>query len=123
MAMRQTSDALFVVPAKSLKTALRVGDAVRVYGRVFEDPGDGKAGTLTTLNAERIEKANAAAPAATVMSAPPERWEIFEGMRVTIDAPLSLNGSDARYAETSASFGGRLWTPSEIAAARQRPLP
>ena len=36
-------------------------------------------------------------------------------MRVTIDAPLSLNGSDARYAETSASFGGRLWTPSEIA--------
>lgn len=111
-----TSDALFVVPAKSLKaTTLRAGDAVRVYGNVFEDPGDGKAGTLTTLKAERIEKAKVAAPVVAVISAPPERWEIYEGMRVTIEAPLSLNGSDARYAETSASFGGRLWTPSEVA--------
>jgi predicted extracellular nuclease len=107
---------LFVVPAKPLKPVLHVGDAVRVSGLVFEDPGDGKAGTLTTLKAERIEKAKASAPVATVISAPPERWEIFEGMLVTIDAPLSLNGSDARYAETSASFGGRLWTPSEVAA-------
>ena len=110
-----TSDALFVVPAKTLKTRLRAGDAVRVHGDVFEDPGDGKAGTLTTLRAERIEKAKVAAPAATVISAPPERWEIYEGMRVAIEAPLSLNGGDARYAETSASFGGRLWTPSEVA--------
>ena len=110
-----TSDALFVVPPKSLKTTLRAGDAVRVYGSVFEDPGDGKAGTLTTLRAERVEKTKAAAPIATVIGAPPERWENYEGMRVTIEAPLSLNGSDARYAETSASFGGRLWTPSEVA--------
>lgn len=110
-----TSDALFVIPPKSLKAALKAGDAVRVYGNVFEDPGDGKAGTLTTLKAERIEKAKAAAPVATVIGAPPERWEIYEGMRVTIEAPLNLNGSDARYAETSASFGGRLWTPSEVA--------
>ena len=110
-----TSDALFVVPPKSLKATLRAGDAVRVQGRVFEDPGDGKAGTLTTLQAERIEKAKVAAPSATVISAPPERWEMYEGMRVTIEAPLSLNGSDTRYAETSASFDGRLWTPSEVA--------
>ena len=110
-----TSDALFVVPAKSLKTVLKAGDAVRVHGNVFEDPGDGKAGTLTTLRAERIEKAKVAAPVAVEISAPPERWEIYEGMRVVIQAPLSLNGSDRRYAETSASFDGRLWTPSEIA--------
>lgn len=112
----ETSDALFVVPDQPLKTAFRTGDAVRVHGRVSEDPGDGKAGTLTTLRAERIEKAKAAAPVATVINAPPERWEPFEAMQVAIDAPLSLNGSDARYAETSASFGGRLWTPSEVAA-------
>ena len=111
-----TSDALFVVPDKALKTAFRIGDAVRVHGRVFEDPGDGKAGTLTTLRAERIEKAKAPAPVATMISAPPQRWENFEGMRVTIGAPLSLNGSDTRYAETSASFDGRLWTPGEVAA-------
>lgn len=111
----ETSDALFVVPAKSLKTRLRAGDAVRVYGSVFEDAGDGKAGTLTTLKAERIEKTKVAAPVVTVISAPPERWEIYEGMQVAIEVPLSLNGSDARFAETSASFGGRLWTPSEIA--------
>lgn len=110
-----TSDALFVIPPKSLKITLRAGDAVRVHGNVFEDPGDGKAGTLTTLRAERIEKAKAPAPVAIAISAPPERWENYEGMRVTIEAPLSLNGSDARYAETSASFGGRLWTPSEVA--------
>ncbi len=113
----ETSDGLFVVPAKSLKaTTLRAGDAVRVYGNVFEDAGDGKAGTLTTLKAERIEKAKVAAPVATTIDAPPQRWEIYEGMRVMIDAPLSLNGSDTRYAETSASFDGRLWTPSEVAA-------
>ena len=111
-----TSDALFVVPPKTSKTTLKAGDAVRVYGRVSEDPGDGKAGTLTTLTAERIEKTKAPAPVVIVINTPPERWEIFEAMRVRIDAPLSLNGSDARYAETSASFGGRLWTPSEVAA-------
>ena len=111
-----TSDALFVVPPKSLKTILKAGDAVRVYGLVVEDAGDGKAGTLTTLQAERIDKAKVAAPVATAIDAPPQRWEIYEGMRVTIDAPLSLNGSDTRYAETSASFDGRLWTPSEVAA-------
>jgi predicted extracellular nuclease len=37
-----TSDALFVVPPKAFKTKLRAGDTVRVYGRVFEDAGDGK---------------------------------------------------------------------------------
>ena len=111
-----TSDALFVVPAKALKPRLRAGDAVRVQGRVFEDAGDGKAGTLTTLRAERIDRVKLAAPLPTVLSGPPERWEIYEGMQVRIDAPLSLNGSDTRYAETSASFGGRLWTPTEIAA-------
>ncbi len=111
-----TSDGLFVVPVKALKTRLRAGDAVRVQGRVFEDAGDGKAGTLTTLRAERIDRVKLAAPRPTVLSGPPERWELYEGMQVLIEAPLSLNGSDARYAETQASFGGRLWTPTEIAA-------
>jgi hypothetical protein len=52
----------------------------------------------------------------TVLTASPDRWEVLEGMLVMIDTPLSLNGTDARYAETNASFDGRLWTPTEIAA-------
>ena len=115
-----TSDALFVVPPKASKTKLRTGDTVRVYGRVFEDVGDGKSvGTSTTVLAERLETVKPAKPVPvipTVLTAPPDRWEVLEGMLVMIDAPLSLNGTDARYAETSASFGGRLWTPSEIFA-------
>lgn len=115
-----TSDGLFVVPPKASKTKLRAGDTVRVYGRVFEDAGDGKFfGTSTTVRAERIEpvKLPKAVPVIpTVFTAPPDRWEVLEGMLVMIDAPLSLNGTDTRYAETSASFDGRLWTPSEIAA-------
>ncbi len=115
-----TSDGLFVLPPKASKTKLRNGDTVRVYGRVFEDAGDGKSfGTSTTVRAERIEPAKlpkAVPVIPTVLTAPPDRWEVLEGMLVMIDAPLSLNGTDTRYAETSASFDGRLWTPSEIAA-------
>lgn len=115
-----TSDGLFVVPPKASKTKLRNGDTVRVYGRVFEDAGDGKSfGTSTTVQAERIEpvKLPKSVPVIpTVFAAPPDRWEVLEGMLVMIDAPLSLNGTDTRYAETSTSFDGRLWTPSEIAA-------
>ncbi|SDR12549.1 ExeM/NucH family extracellular endonuclease [Pseudoxanthomonas sp. CF125] len=115
-----TSDGLFVLPPKASKTKLRAGDTVRVTGRVFEDAGDGKSfGTLTTVRAERIEpvKLPKAVPVIpTVFTAPPDRWEVLEGMLVMIDAPLSLNGTDTRYAETTASFDERLWTPTEIAA-------
>lgn len=115
-----TSDGLFVLPPKTSKTKLRNGDTVRVYGRVFEDAGDGKSfGTSTTVRAERIEPvklAKAVPVIPTVLTTSPDRWEVLEGMLVMIDAPLSLNGTDTRYAETSASFDGRLWTPSEIAA-------
>ncbi|RZA37445.1 MAG: hypothetical protein EOP92_00400, partial [Lysobacteraceae bacterium] len=115
-----TSDAIFVVPPKTSKARLRAGDTVRVEGRVFEDAGDGKSvGTLTSIQAERVQpvKLPKAVPVIPlVLTAPPDRWEVLEGMRVMIDAPLSLNGTDARYGETSASFGGRLWTPTEIAA-------
>jgi uncharacterized protein len=115
-----TSDALFVVPPKGSKTRLRTGDTVRVYGRVFEDAGDGKSvGTSTTVLAARLDPVKNAKPVpviATVVTAPPDRWEALEGMLVMIDAPLSLNGTEARFGETSASFGGRLWTPTEIFA-------
>ncbi len=114
-----TSDAIFVVPPKTLKTKPRTGALVRVQGRVFEDAGDGKSfGTLTTVQAERVDaiKLPKAAPIIPlVLTAPPDRWEVIEGMLVMVDAPLSLNGTDTRYAETSASFGGRLWAPTEIA--------
>src|SRR5690606_40731313 len=44
-------------------------------------------------------------------------WEPLEGMRVRIDAPLTVTGSHAleRYGELTVSFAGRQWQPSELA--------
>lgn len=114
-----TADGLFVVPADPANPRLRSGQGLRVHGRVVEEAGQGGPGgghgTLTTLQAERIEAVRAPAPRVTVLRAPPPDWEALEGMQVRIAAPLSLNGSDPRFGETSASFEGRLWTPSERA--------
>ncbi|KAF1712379.1 endonuclease [Pseudoxanthomonas kalamensis DSM 18571] len=109
-----TSDALFVLPPEDAPE-LRSGDRVRVRGTVFEQDDNDHPG-VTAVRAERIEVLGQGATIEpVVLDEPPADWEPLEGMRVRIDAELSLNGSDERYAETVASFGGRLWTPSEQA--------
>ena len=54
---------------------------------------------------------------ATVLTGLPADWEALEGMRVRIDAPLTVTGTDAvdRFGELALSFDGRQWHPSEIA--------
>ena len=53
----------------------------------------------------------------TVLTGLPADWEALEGMRVRIDAPLTVTGTDAvdRFGELALSFDGRQWHPSEIA--------
>lgn len=53
-----------------------------------------------------------------VIAAPPQDWRAYVGRRVRIDAPLTISGNYglARDGELIASFGGRLFAPTEIAA-------
>src|SRR5690606_36271759 len=110
-----TSDGLFVV--SDLDPGLRAGDRVRLRGRVVELGQRGR-GTLTTLQAEAIEVAGRGEVAPVVLTAPPVDWEHYEGMRVRIEAPLAIGGQHqlARRGVLHASFGGRLATPTELAA-------
>lgn len=113
-----TSDALFVQldPAR----ALPAGQWLRVTGTV-QELAAGKGGqTLTALQAETLAAARARpAPAVTVLEAVPASWEALEGMKVRITAPLTLAGQDplARHGELAVAFDGRLWQPTELAAA------
>jgi len=113
-----TSDALFVQldPARALPS----GQWLRVTGTV-QELAAGKGGqTLTALQAETLAAARARpAPAVTVLEAVPASWEALEGMKVRITAPLTLAGQDqlARHGELAVAFDGRLWQPTELAAA------
>ncbi|ADV25931.1 Endonuclease/exonuclease/phosphatase [Pseudoxanthomonas suwonensis 11-1] len=73
---------------------------------------------LRALAAASIGPCRAAVPAEPVrVSALPSSWEPLEGMRVRIEAPLTVTGTHAleRYGELTVSFAGRQWQPSEIA--------
>ena len=111
-----TADGLLVLPAAEPLPPVRAGQRLRVHGVVDEDRADNRQGSMTVLRASRVEARGEGQVAATELSAPPADWEALEGMRVRIAAELTLNGSDARFGETTASFGGRLWTPTELAA-------
>lgn len=109
-----TSDALFVVAEDAPE--LRAGDRVRVQGRVVEHGERGR-GTLTSLQANSIEVAGRGTVAPLVLDAPPTDWEPLEGMHVRIDAPLTIDGQHElpRRGVLHASFGDRLYTPTELA--------
>ncbi|WP_440975363.1 ExeM/NucH family extracellular endonuclease [Pseudoxanthomonas winnipegensis] len=109
-----TSDALWVVAgAGAALPDIHTGQRWQLTGTVAET-GDGPH-TLTTLQLADAKALGAAiaTPAPVVLTAPPADWAALEGMRVRIDAPLTLNGTDTRFGQTIASFGGPLWTPSE----------
>lgn len=113
-----TSDALFV-QLDSAQNA-PAGQWLRVTGTVQELPA-GKGGqSLTALKADTVVAVRARpAPAVTVLEGVPASWEALEGMQVRIAAPLTLSGQDqlARHGELSVAFEGRLWQPTELAAA------
>lgn len=112
-----TSEGLFVeIQASAPPTR---GQRVRVTGTVVE-LGDGAA-TLTALHDAAITALGPASLPAPIRVSPPESasaWERVEGMLVRVDAPLTVSGNEGlgAYGEIAASFGGRLFTPTEVAA-------
>jgi len=111
-----TSEGLFVARDGDARPKLRVGDRVRVTGTVAET-GEGDA-TLTSLVDADVERlAEGVAVATLGLDGPPADWEALEGMRVQIPGPLTVTGNDGlvRYGELMASFGGRLFVPTELA--------
>ncbi len=109
-----TPEGLFVqVPADMALPALKAGQTLELQGSLHAVSG---ARTLALAHL-RVLPGKATAPAITTLTAPPVDWSALDGMRVRIDAPLTLDGTDTRYGQTIASFGGRLWTPAEQAVA------
>ena len=114
----RTSDAIFV--QAGVDAAVAVGDRLRVHGRVAELAAGDRGDSLTALQDVRIDRRGTTASLPLqVLDAAPTDWEVLEGMRVRIDAPLTIAGVDTlqRFGELTVAFGGRLWQPSEIAVA------
>ncbi len=113
-----TSDALFVPAAAD--QALQVGQWLRISGQVVEQPAGKDGQSLTALQDATFEPLPPRpAPPVQSLAGVPDSWEALEGMQVRIEAPLTVAGLDqlARYGELSVAFDGRLWQPSEVAAA------
>jgi predicted extracellular nuclease len=111
-----SAEGLFLPRRPEAEPRLRVGDRVRVRGQVVE-LGDGDA-SLTAVQADSVEVLGSGdTPRITVLTQAPQDWERLEGMLLQIDAPLTVSGNDAlaRYGELAASFGGRLFAPTELA--------
>ncbi|MBO9715853.1 MAG: ExeM/NucH family extracellular endonuclease [Pseudoxanthomonas sp.] len=117
-----TPDAIFVQlaadPAPEDSDPVRVGSRVRIEGTVAQDGERDDARSVLVPSAielkrredlERITRPR--------LAAAPADWQPLDGMRVRIDAPLTVTGSDAlgRYGELAVSFDGRQWQPSELA--------
>ena len=116
-----TAEGLFVEWSPKADPALRFGKRLRVSGTVAE-LGDGSA-TLTGLRDAVVRSIGQRDPAQleTRLRQAPETaadWERYEGMRLRIAAPLTVSGNNGltRYGEITASFDGRLFTPTERAA-------
>ncbi|MCW2003411.1 hypothetical protein FHY30_002166 [Xanthomonas arboricola] len=110
------SHGVFVTGAGDAQVA--VGDRVRIVGTVREVGAGGDA-SLTTLQATTLEVLASNQPVPVrMLSGPAANWEALEGEHVRL-AAVTLNGSDrlASNGELIAAFGGRLWQPSEVAAA------
>lgn len=114
-----SSEGLFLQWPRDAQPRLKLGDRVRARGTVTE-LGDGAA-TLTALADASVEVLGAGDRLAGItLRQPPDHvsdWERYEGMRVSISAPLTVTGNDglSRFGELRVSFGGRRYTPTETA--------
>ncbi|MCL7714533.1 ExeM/NucH family extracellular endonuclease [Stenotrophomonas mori] len=98
----------------------QAGQWLRVTGTLQSQPAGTRGALRTVLKAETATAVQArSAPAVTVVAEAPADWRALEGMRVRIAAPLTLSGQHrfARHGELIVAFDGRLWQPSERAAA------
>jgi len=113
----RTSDAVFVRGGQAVPAGFGRGARCQVLGRVVELPSGGE--SLTAIEASAIGPCQRAqAPQPATIQALPADWEPLEGMYLRIQAPLTLIASHAlgRWGELWASFDGRQWQPSELAA-------
>src|SRR5690606_18358793 len=113
-----TSDGLFVQLASG--QAVQPGQWLRISGTVQELAAGRNGQSLTALQADKVTAAaERPAPGVTVLDGVPASWEALEGMQVRITAPLTLSAHHqlARHGELTVAFDGRLWQPSELAAA------
>ena len=114
-----TAEGLFVLRSADAEPRLRAGDRVRLTGTVLEQ-GEGDQ-TLTALDAASVEVTGRGQATPRVLAQAPATaagWESLEGELLSITAPLTVTGNDglARYGELFTSFGGRLYSPTEVAA-------
>ena len=113
-----TPDALLVQAGADMAVPPGFGPGMhcRISGGLVEVRAG--ADRLRALAPSRIGPCREGVPVEAVrLAALPERWEPLEGMRVRIDAPLTVTGTHAleRYGELTVSFAGRQWQPSELA--------
>ncbi|MHC9083990.1 ExeM/NucH family extracellular endonuclease [Luteimonas sp. RIT-PG2_3] len=112
-----TSDALFVLADGDTSPQARRGDRVRVSGTVVEHGReDGR--SLTALRPSAIAVTGQGTVVPLAITEPPQDWEALEGMLLRIDAPLTITGQHdlQRRGVLVASFDGRLFMPTEVAA-------
>ena len=114
-----TSEGMFVA-IDGPPPRLAVGDVVRAAGLVAELGPEGQTMTsLTALTSFRVcGKAEELPLPAIVEQAllGDESWERFEGMRVSIEAPLTVIDQEDLYrrGQLTASLSGRQFTPTEV---------
>jgi len=117
-----TADALLV--RGDAEAALAPGDRVRVWGELAPRRASGQAEAGTAFAARSVREAGHTVLARAqplplqTLDAAPADWSALAGMRVRIDAPLTVVDTDAlaKTGELGVAFGGRLWQPSEVAA-------
>lgn len=126
-----TSQGLFVTgPALGELESrdLGPGTRLRIRGTVVErgsdeDRSQGRP-TLTALDDATVlvvMEEGVPLPEPVVVTTTPEdpaAWEAFEGMRVRVEAPLTISGNASlqRFGELITSFEGRLFQPTELHA-------
>ncbi|WIH05171.1 ExeM/NucH family extracellular endonuclease [Xanthomonas translucens pv. graminis] len=117
-----TADALLV--QGDADATLAPGDRVRVWGELAPRRAASLASAGTPFAGRSVRAAGHTVLARAqplplqVLDAAPADWSALAGMRVRIDAPLTVVDTDAlaKAGELGVAFGGRLWQPSEIAA-------
>jgi predicted extracellular nuclease len=117
-----TPDAIFVQlaadPAPEHSDPIRVGSRVRVEGTIAQGgERDDARSVLVPSAIDLLRREDLDRITRPRLTAAPADWQPLDGMRVHIDAPLTVTGTDAlgRYGELAVSFDGRQWQPSELA--------
>ncbi len=114
-----TSEGMFVALDRA-PPQLAVGDVIRAAGLVAEIGQQGETLTsLTALTSFRVCGAAEELPLPAIVEQAllgDESWERYEGMRVSIETPLTVidQGNLYRRGQLTASLSGRQFSPTEV---------